>query len=251
MSSSENNPLEHDHSPAGIAARLADGPSQGYLRDFVYGSIDGLVTTFAIVSGVLGATLSVNIVIVLGFVNLIADGFSMAVSNFLGTKADRQVLERARRIEERHINEVPQGEAEEVREIFRRKGFDGDLLEGVVDVITADRELWIDTMLKEEWGLSLHGPSPMKAAAMTFAAFVFVGLIPLLPFLAPTENDGLPSARFAASAALTAAAFFGVGTLKSFFATGRWFRSGMETLLMGGGAAVLAWLVGVALRGIA
>ena len=164
---------------------------------------------------------------------------------------DQQILERARRIEERHVNEVPQGEAEEIREIFRRKGFDGELLERVVDVITADRKLWIDTMLKEEWGLSLHGPSPTKAAMMTFAAFVCVGLIPLSPFFTAPATDGLQTTQFAVSAILTAAAFFGVGMLKSAFATGRWFRSGLETLLMGGGAAVLAWLVGVALRGLA
>lgn len=251
MTSPEQNRLRAEHSPAAIAARLTGEPKQGYLRDFVYGSIDGLVTTFAIVSGALGAGLSTSIILILGFVNLIADGFSMAVSNFLGTKADRQVLERARSIEERHVDEFPQGEADEIREIFRQKGFDGDLLEQVVAVITADRELWIETMLKEEWGLSLHGPLPIKAAVVTFAAFVLVGLIPILPFLAPAASDGVQPFSFAVSAGLTAAAFFAIGTLKSLFAAGHWLRSGLETLLMGGTAAILAWLVGVGLRGLA
>jgi len=251
MSSSRDRELEAEHSPPAIAQRLAEDPKQGYLRDFVYGSIDGLVTTFAIVSGALGAALSTRVIVILGFVNLIADGFSMAVSNYLGTKADRQSLDRARRIEERHIDEIPHGETEEIREIFRQKGFDGDLLERVVDVITGDRQIWVDTMLKEEWGLSLYGPSPVKAALMTFAAFVLVGLIPVLPFVVPSDADGVPPLLFAVSSVLTAAAFFGIGTLKSIFAAGQWLRSGLETLLMGGGAALLAWLVGTALRGLA
>lgn len=243
--------LEAEHSPKAIAERIAADPRHGYVRDFVYGSIDGLVTTFAIVSGAYGAALSTSVIVILGFVNLLADGFSMAVSNYLGTKADRQVLERARLTEERHIDEIPDGEADEVREIFRQKGFEGELLEQIVTVITNDRKLWIDTMLTEEWGLALHGPSPVKAAMTTFAAFVLVGLVPLLPFVALTGSDGIPATKFALSAVLTGVAFFGVGAFKTASAVGRWYRAGLETLLMGGGAALLAWLVGLALRGLA
>lgn len=251
MTDREQRQLEAEHSPAAIAERIAADPQHGYIRDFVYGSIDGLVTTFAIVSGAYGAALSTNVIVILGLVNLLADGFSMAVSNYLGTKADRQVLERARQNEERHIDEIPRGETDEVREIFRQKGFDGELLEQIVTVITNDRKLWIDTMLKEEWGLALHGPSPVKAAMTTFAAFVFVGLIPLLPFLSFAATNSIAATKFTVSAVLTALAFFGVGALKNVFASGRWYRAGLETLLMGGGAALLAWLVGLALRRLA
>lgn len=247
MPDTDSTGLEAEHTPKAVAARIAADPRHHYLRDFVFGSIDGLVTTFAIVSGALGAELSTNIVVVLGFVNLLADGFSMAVSNYLGTKAERQVVERARLTEERHVDEIPHGETEEVRAIFRQKGFEGDLLERIVNVITSDRNLWIETMLKEEWGLGLHGPSPVKAAWITFAAFVVVGVIPVLPFVVLT-GDGIQPAQFIISAGLTAAAFFGVGALKSLAAADNWFRSGMETLLMGGGAAMLAWLVGLAMR---
>ena len=251
MTDREQRKLEDEHSPDAIAERIAADPQHGYIRDFVYGSIDGLVTTFAIVSGAYGAALSTSVIVILGLVNLLADGFSMAVSNYLGTKADRQVLERARQNEERHIDEIPDGETDEVREIFRQKGFEGELLEQIVTVITNDRKLWIDTMLKEEWGLALHGPSPVKAAMTTFAAFVIVGLIPLLPFISLAGSNGIAATKFAISALLTAFAFFGVGALKNAFTSGRWYRAGLETLLMGGGAALLAWLVGLALRGLA
>lgn len=246
MSPEHPTPLEADHTPAAIAARIAADPRQAYLRDFIYGSIDGLVTTFAVVTGALGAGLPGGIVVVLGFVNLIADGFSMAVSNYLGTKADRQMVDKARQVEESHVDEIPDGEAAEVREIFRRKGFKGDLLDHIVEVITSDRQLWIETMLREEWGLALHGPSPRKAAFVTFGAFVVIGLIPVLPFLTFAEPANW---SFVVSTTLTVAAFFAVGTLKSLATPSRWYRAGAETLLMGGAAALLAWFVGVALRG--
>ena len=74
-------------------------------------------------------------------------------------------------MEESHLDTIPDGEAEEIRQIFQQKGFDGDLLDRVVEVITADRKLWVETMLREEWGLSLVSVSPLKAALVTFTAF--------------------------------------------------------------------------------
>ncbi len=243
--------LRAEHAPEEVARRIDGSPSPSYLRDFVYGSIDGCVTTFAVVSGVIGAELSIAVVVILGFANLLADGFSMAVSNFLGTRAEEQLLRRARRTEEEHIDVIPEGEVREIREIFRRKGFEGELLERVVDVITGDRRLWIETMLQDEWGLSLVGPNPWKAASVTFIAFVAVGLIPLLPFTLLLNSDLTPRSLFAVSAVMTGVAFFAVGALKSRFGVEHWLRAGLETLLLGGGAAAVAYVVGVILRGLA
>ena len=78
--------LKQDHSPHAIRCRLEAGPQHSYVRDYVYGAIDGAVTTFAIVAGVAGAQLSGGVVVVLGLANLLGDGFSMAVSNYLGTR---------------------------------------------------------------------------------------------------------------------------------------------------------------------
>ncbi|MBI4563057.1 MAG: VIT1/CCC1 transporter family protein, partial [Candidatus Rokubacteria bacterium] len=145
--------LEHDHSPAAIRARLAAGPRHNYLRDWVLGGLDGAVTTFAVVSGIVGAHLSSGVILVLGFANLLADGFSMAASNYLATKAEREDLEHLAAVETRHIETFPAGEREEVRQIFRAKGLGGDDLERVVELITADRGRWVRTMLTEEYGL--------------------------------------------------------------------------------------------------
>ena len=89
----------------------------------------------------------------LGLANVLADGLSMAVSNYLRARADGELLQRFRDMEEAHIDEIPEGEREEIRQIFAGKGFDGPILEQIVTVITKDRRRWVDTMLTEEWGL--------------------------------------------------------------------------------------------------
>lgn len=239
------------HTPAAIRARLNAGRRHSYLRDFVYGAIDGAVTTLAVVSGVAGAQLSSGVVIILGVANLIADGFSMAASNYLGTQAERQQLERARRIEGEEIDRYPEGEREEIRQIVRSKGFEGRELERAVEVITSDRDRWIDMMLTEELGLSLEGPSAIKAALATLAAFVVVGAAPLLPFVMQYLLPGLVTSPFTWCAVVTAAGFFGVGAAKARFVEQTWYLSGLETLAIGGAAAALAYGVGMMLGGLA
>jgi vacuolar iron transporter family protein len=234
--------MEHEHSEQAIARRLSRAPAFSYLRDWVYGGIDGAVTTFAIVAGVTGAELSNRVVLILGVANLVADGFSMAASNYSGTKTEHEEQEHLRAIEERHIDAVPEGEREEIRQIFRGKGFRGQDLERAVDVITADRDRWVDTMLAEEYGLPKAVRSPLKAAASTFASFVLCGAVPLLPFLVGA------SAAFHMSVVMTALVFFVIGSTKSRWSPVSWWRSGGETMAIGLGAAALAFVIGYALK---
>lgn len=245
-----NGTLEHAHDPASISHRVNGATKHSYLRDFVYGAIDGAVTTFAVVTGVAGAGLNPEIVIVLGMAGLLGDGFSMAASNYLGTRTDQQLRERARAMEKRHIKLAPDGEREEIRQIFAAKGFEGEDLERAVEIITSSEQRWIDTMLVDELGLSLESPNAFKAATTTFFAFLLVGFLPLLAFIygliVPTESTWL----YTMSTAMTAVAFFFVGTAKSYFVDQKWYWSGLETLVVGGIAAALAYTVGLMLKGI-
>lgn len=230
--------LEHSHRPADIARRLGAGPRISYLRDWVYGGIDGTVTTFAVVAGVVGAELSTRVVLILGIANLLADGFSMAAANYSGTGAENEEYRTVRRMEERHVDLDPQGEREEIRQIFAAKGFQDEALEQAVELITGQRELWIDTMMREEHGLPPVGRSPLKAALATFAAFVVCGFVPLLPFAV-----GLP-ASLATSGAMTGLTFFAIGSLRSLWSPKTWYRAGAETFAIGTIAAAVAYLAG-------
>lgn len=230
--------MEHEHSAEAIEQRLAEGPRHNYLRDWIYGGIDGSVTTFAVVSGVAGAQLSPLIILIMGFANLLADGFSMAASNFLGTRAEHEDLKRIEAIEHRHIEVAPEGEREEVRQIFANKGFSGKDLDRVVKLVTADRNRWVRTMLTEEYGLPQEVRSPWWAAASTFSAFLVCGLVPLLPFVFGLTN------ALELSALLTGAVFFTIGSVKSMWSTSSWWRSGLSTLLVGAIAGVLAYGAG-------
>jgi len=234
--------MEHEHSPDAIRRRLESGPTHNYLRDWIYGGIDGAVTTLAVVSGVAGAQLSKWIILALGFANLFADGFSMAASNYLGTKAEHDDWRRLQAIENRHIDLAPEGEREEVRQIYQRKGFEGEELERVVELITADRQRWIETMLTEEYGLPGAVRSSWIAALSTFTAFLICGLVPMLPFLIGTDQS------LVLSFALTAIVFVAIGSIKSKWSTAPWWRSGLTTLLVGAIAAAMAYLVGLISR---
>lgn len=229
---------DHGHSPQEISARIAAPTGRGVLRDVIYGGIDGSVTTFAIVAGVAGAGLSPFVIVALGLANVLADGFSMAAGNYSGTKAELDNLKRLRRVEERHIRDYPEGERGEAREILRLKGLSGPVLEAATDAICADQDAWINLMMEGEYGASAVDPDPMRAALATFAAFLAAGMVPLLPFLLGW------SSAFSVSVWLTLATFFGIGAMKSHWALTPWWRSGAETLVIGGAAALLAYGVG-------
>jgi VIT1/CCC1 family predicted Fe2+/Mn2+ transporter len=240
--------LQTEHRPDAIHRRLARQQSPSYLGDAVLGGVDGCVTTFAVVAGAAGGGLPVMVILILGVANLLADGFSMAVGNYQSSKSRRQLIEKVRRMEQRHIRLVPDGEREEIRQIYRAKGFEGQMLEHIVETISSDEELWINTMLVEEHGLQLQTPNPTWAALVTFAAFCAAGLIPLLPYLVPGLKS---SVLFPVSAAATAGAFFLIGLAKGYHLERSVIRGGLETLAMGGAAATLAYAVGAVIRAAA
>ena len=192
-----------------------------------------------------------TIVLILGFANLFADGFSMAISNYLSTKSKKEYADKIRKSEEHSVINIPEEETEEIREIFSEKGFSGQQLDDAVEIITSNQDIWIDTMMKDEFGIFEDHTSPLKSALVTFVSFNLIGFIPLLAYVLSYFSNSFRSNTFTLSIILTSIAFFIVGSVKGQIVGKRWVLSGFETLLIGGAAAVIAYVVGYLLRGLA
>lgn len=217
-----------------------------YIGDLIYGSNDGIITTFAVVAGVSGASLAPSVVIILGFANLLADGFSMGASNFLSERSEADYAKAQREKEEWEIDNLRELEVEEVSEIFEKKGFGGRDLERAVEIVTANKKVWIDVMMKDELGIvDDSSDDPKKHGAATFAAFVVAGFIPLIPYVFNIPN------AFVVSLVIGALTLFTVGALRSVVTAIGWFRGGVEMLVVGGVAAVVAYYVGAVLERMA
>jgi len=214
-----------------------------YLGEFVYGGIDGCVTTFAVVSGAVGAELDSSVIIILGFANLFADGFAMSVGAYLSTKTEQDNYEKHKAVEYWEVDNIPEAEEEEIREIFEAKGFEGELLDQIVDVITADRDRWVDVMMKYELGMMEETKSPFLMGVVTFISFILIGLIPLLvylwDFIAPTGGN-----LFLWSSILTMIGFTIIGVFKSRVTQTNLLRGVGETLILGLLAALVSYYVG-------
>lgn len=212
-----------------------------FVGDAVFGANDGIITTFAVVAGVAGANLSPVVVLILGVANLLGDGFSMAAGNYLARKseAEYRVTEQAKEAWE--VEHMPEEERQEVRELYRAKGFTGQVLEQAVAIVTSNKETWVNEMLVGEHGIIMERLNhPLKNAGVTFISFVLAGAIPLLPYVFGLK--GAPG--FAWSIIVTALVLFTVGSLRTLVTERRWWLAGFEMLGVGGVAAGVAYLVG-------
>lgn len=219
------------------------------VENFVYGAIDGAITTFAIVTGVIGASLSPSVIIILGFANLLADGFSMAIGNYLAVKTQNEFIQRERKREEWEIDNRIEEEKQEIREIYSKKGFKDELLDEIVRIITSRRKVWVDTMMREELGLIEGKHSPIISAVNTFVGFNAIGIIPLIPFILGYLSGSYISISnaFFYSVLATASSFFLIGSIRGKVVRKPVMISGFNTLLIGGVAAVVSYCIGYAL----
>lgn len=226
----------------GTAVEKYHNPGRGsYLRNMVYGANDGIVTTFAVVAGVAGASLAPKIVLILGFANLVADGLAMAVGNYLGTKSENQFKKIEERMEAWEVDNVPDEERQEIEAIYKKKGFRGNDLERAVSIVTSDKTVWVNEMMVNELGI-IPGEeeSPWKNGLATFMAFASAGLLPLAPYVFGLRLGS----TFNTAIIMTAATLFFVGSLRATMTKRNWFISGLEMLLVGAIAAGAAYWLG-------
>ena len=222
---------------------------EAYLGEFVYGGIDGCVTTFAVVAGSVGAGLDSSIIIILGFANLLADGFAMSVGAYLSNKTKKDNYNKHKQIEYWEVDNLPELEKDEIRVIYKEQGFEGELLEEVVNVITSDKDRWVNVMMKEELVMFDEDKSPVIIGGVTYLSFIIIGIIPLLVYVVDYIYS-LESNLFLLSSILTAIGFIIIGWLKAFVNQTPFWKGILETLLLGGIAAIVAYFIGDFLESI-
>lgn len=222
-----------------------------YIKSLVYGGLDGIITTFAVVAGVAGASLSAGIVLILGFANLIADGLSMAIGDYLSTKAENEYNNAEYEREKWEVEHYPEGEKKELVEVYMDKGINEADANTIVNIISKDKKIWIDTMMVEELGIIQGNESPLKNALVTFFSFAVFGFIPLVIHLITYLFPVIKIDPFVGASGLTGLTLFFLGALKSRMTERPWFVSGAEMLFVGGIAAIAAYLVGLVLSGLA
>lgn len=217
-----------------------------FLKAAVYGANDGIVTTFAVVAGVAGAGLSPAIVLILGFANLIADGISMGIGDYLGEKSENRFKQYQYAIEQWEVANIPEEEAIELQEFFEKRDVSEKDAAAISHIIKKYPALWSELGFFDEMGSSPEVESGMwKTGAVTFAAFAVAGALPLLPYV--IEAVGLIPVgdhQFLISILATMSSMFVVGSLRTFVTKGKWWLNGLEMLGIGAIAAVAAYLTG-------
>ncbi|HYV46876.1 MAG TPA: VIT1/CCC1 transporter family protein [Myxococcaceae bacterium] len=226
----------HEHvDPHGHRSRLVE---------VILGGQDGLVNVLGVILGMAAASGSQRLVIAAGLAATFAESISMAAVAFTTKRAEAELFQREAARERRHFHRVPELEREEVRAFYRRKGFQGPLLEKIVQTITADEEVWLAVMMAEEHRLEPVSVRRALGAALVVGLAALAGsLLPLAPFLVL----GVTAASWA-SVALSAAALFVFGALKARWTVSRPWRGGAELAAIGIASAVAGYLVGAAFQ---
>ena len=210
-----------------------------WLRDVILGGQDGLVNILGIILGVTAAGGSTTILLVTGVAAAITESISMGAVGYTSSVSQRDYYESERQRESDEIDTVPEVERQEIRDIYAAKGFEGELLEQVVDTITADRERWLQTMMDEELHLQPVEQSDILRSAVVITIATLIGhFIPLVPFfiLAPTP-------ALVVAFVVSGIVLFGVGVYSAKTLVGDWRRNGVQMLAIGLGAALLGYLV--------
>lgn len=222
------------------------GETGELLRQTILGGQDGLVNVLGIVLGVAAATSDARLVLVAGFAAAFAESVSMAAVAYTSARAEQDHYRRMEEVERYEMENLPDIEREEIRMIYRNKGFRGKDLERVVKVITSNKKMWLEVMMREELGLSdVEGIKPQREALVVGVSSFVGSLLPLIAFLV------LPvSSAFFAAIAISLVILFAAGMMKGKLTTGRILHDGVEMAVIGGLAAIVGYLVGT-LAGVA
>lgn len=221
-----------------------------YIKSIVYGGLDGIITTFAVVAGSVGGNLSFKVVLILGFSNLLADGFSMAVGDFLSTKSQNEYEKNIRYKKQIDITQHPEQEKGQLANSLVEQGINTNDANLLADTLAKYEKPFVNQVMKLEYGSNITEGSPVKNAIVTFSSFSIFGVIPLLIYVLAMYIPSLLDNSFFIASILTGMTLFSLGAMKSSVIHTNWLKSGFEMLLVGGLAALVAYIVGAMLGSI-
>jgi predicted membrane protein (TIGR00267 family) len=211
------------------------------LSDVILGGQDGLVNVLGVILGVAAATSDVRIVVAAGLAATFAESISMGAVAYTSTLAENDLYHSEREREYRHIHLAPDVEVEEIRGIYRQKGFEGETLEKIVEVITSNPDVWVNVMMAEEFQLTPPDKSKAIRSALLVGFSALIGsIIPLFPFFFWNVNLSI-----GLSIIIAALTLFTVGVYKARVTVGKPFRSGMEMAVIGTVSALAGYVVGI------
>mmetsp|Transcript_23624 Transcript_23624/g.43636 ORF Transcript_23624/g.43636 Transcript_23624/m.43636 type:complete len:228 (-) Transcript_23624:77-760(-) len=222
----------------------------------IFGGLDGILTSFAIVAGAAGGSLSTPVVLILGFSNIFADALSMGVGEFLSSKAENEWILSERERENWEMENYPEGEIREMVDIYVSRGMEREDAEVVINTMAKYQDFFVDVMMAEELQLQVpdddYKMENFKEGVVMFCSFATFGAFPLLGYaiIPATFPDLGEEALFTCACIVTGIVLFFMGCVKSLFGTHHWVLCGMETLLLGGACAAVAYTIGQFVDGL-
>lgn len=229
-----------------IAEREPEHPSSGnFLRDIVFGANDGVVTAIGFLVGIAASVANQQLIIVAGFLEIIAGAVSMALGNYLAVKSQKEYYSQMERIERWEMEHKPDVERDEIREIYQEMGFEKEEVEMLTKKVTSDPKLWLDVMMREELGLTREeSGNPMLSGVIIGIFYLLGGVPPLLPFMFvhPVTN------ALITSIVVSVLVMASIGSIRWFLNKGSLRGKVSETIVIGMVAAFIGYLAGLVLH---
>jgi len=208
-----------------------------HIKSIVYGGLDGIITIFSMVASTSGANLAASILLTIGFANLIADAFSMSISDYLSSKADMEYQSTKAKIKIESVEKNPEEMKKNLAGLYRKRGFSEEEIKTLVQILWKDKQTVVDMLIMEDCSTE-EDDNPIRSAIWTFTAFTIFGFLPLLTHFFHEKP-------FWTATSITALTLWSLGVMKAkFTGTSSSISSGVEMLLIGGITSVVAYTMG-------
>jgi len=250
-SDAEASRLAHSSKANHHGTEQHQGATGEYIQAVVFGGLDGIITTFAVVMAAAASKLTYANILILGFANLLADAIGMGVGDYLSSKAESDHAESEKARERWEIENMPEAEKQEMREIYMAKGLSLEEATEVVDILFQSKEAFLDVMMVEELGILVEddNSADWKGAIITFVSFLVLGGLPMLPYLVNGDFSRVAGADkiFWSSIGVFAFTLYGLGAYKGHITGRPWWLSGFQMIINGSVTSGIAYAIGWAI----